>query len=84
MTCKSHLLLQVKWDFQSASYILDAESWLALAGQGVYGWRLQPEVKVYSSYEVGDAPPEPEHVDLDDVDPAAARAELMHLGIIPA
>ncbi|KAL0026441.1 hypothetical protein WJX79_010309 [Trebouxia sp. C0005] len=52
--------------------------------QGVYGWRLQPEVKVYSSYEVGDAPPEPEHIDLDDVDPAAARAELIHLGIIPA
>lgn len=50
----------------------------------MYGWRLQPEVKVYSSYEVGDAPPEPEHVDLDDVDPAAARAELIHLGIIPA
>ena len=72
------------WNPQSALYALDAESCIVLAGQGVYGWRLQPEVKVYSSYEVGDAPPEPEHIDLDDVDPAAARAELIHLGIIPA
>ena len=50
--------------------------------QGVYGWRLQPEVKVYSSYEAGDPPPEPEDVETDVVDHSAARTELVQLGIM--
>lgn len=50
--------------------------------QGVYGWRLQPEVKVYSSYEKGDPPPEPETVEIEAVDASAATNELIKLGII--
>lgn len=50
--------------------------------QGAYGWRLQPEVKVYSSYDKGDCPPEPENVDIEAVDATAARNELTQLGIL--
>ena len=50
--------------------------------QGAYGWRLQPEVKVYSSYEKGDCPPEPENVEIEAVDATAARDELTKLGIL--
>ena len=50
--------------------------------QGAYGWRLQPEVKVYSSYEKGDCPPEPESVEIEAVDATAARNELTKLGIL--
>jgi hypothetical protein len=30
--------------------------------QGAYGWRLDPNVKSYSSYEQWEAPPDPENV----------------------
>ena len=50
--------------------------------QGAYGWRLQPEVKVYSSYDKGDCPPEPESVEIEVVDATAARNELTKLGIL--
>ena len=50
--------------------------------QGAYGWRLQPEVKVYGSYEKGDCPPEPESVEIEAVDAVAARNELTKIGIL--
>ena len=39
-------------------------------------------MKVYSSYEYGDPPPEPEDVAVDVVDHNEARAELVQLGIM--
>lgn len=62
--------------------LLLATSHYAFVVQGVHGWRLQPEVKVYSSYEIGDVPPDPEIVELDSVESAAARDELVKLGIM--
>mmetsp|Transcript_15084 Transcript_15084/g.45563 ORF Transcript_15084/g.45563 Transcript_15084/m.45563 type:complete len:356 (-) Transcript_15084:398-1465(-) len=50
--------------------------------QGVYGWRLDPNVKPYRSYEKWEAPPEPEPVQTESVDVEAARSELEHLGLL--
>ena len=50
--------------------------------QGVYGWRLHPAVQVYSSYEKGDPPPEPEAFDVERVDANAAMTDLAQLGLL--
>ena len=39
-------------------------------------------MKVYSSYDKGECPPEPESVEIEAVDAAAARNELTKLGIL--
>ncbi|KAK9829026.1 hypothetical protein WJX72_003487 [[Myrmecia] bisecta] len=49
--------------------------------QGVYGWRLQPAIKAYKSYEKGDPPPEPEAFQMEAINVGAAREELAHLGL---
>jgi len=49
---------------------------------GVYGWRLDPSVKAYASYEVGDPPPEPEPFHVEAPDPAAAAKELVAAGLM--
>lgn len=51
--------------------------------QGVYGWRLDPNVKSYPSYEQWEAPPDPENVQLESVNVAAGREELESLGLAP-
>ena len=50
--------------------------------QGAYGWRLHPAVKAYSSFERHDVPPEPENVQTEVADAAAAKAELSRLGLL--
>ncbi|XP_024389042.1 uncharacterized protein [Physcomitrium patens] len=50
--------------------------------EGAYGWRLDPTVLPYDSYEMGDAPPEPVKFDLERVDFESAQAELKHLGLM--
>jgi rhodanese-related sulfurtransferase len=50
--------------------------------QGVYGWRLHSAVQVYSSYEKGDPPPEPEAFDVERVDANAAITDLTQLGLL--
>lgn len=50
--------------------------------QGVYGWRLDPGVKVYRGYKLFDGPPEPEQVGGEEVDVVAGAAELGSLGIL--
>jgi hypothetical protein len=51
--------------------------------QGAYGWRLDPNVKAYSSYEQWEAPPDPETVQLESVNVSAGREELEALGLAP-
>ena len=50
--------------------------------QGVYGWRLDPAVKVYRGYKMYDPPPEPEAFQLEQPDLAAAAAELAAFGVV--
>jgi len=49
--------------------------------QGSHGWRLDPGVQAYPSYEPGEEPPEPEDVPLESMDGNAAIEELKALGI---
>uniref|UniRef100_A0A7S1X2T5 Rhodanese domain-containing protein n=1 Tax=Tetraselmis chuii TaxID=63592 RepID=A0A7S1X2T5_9CHLO len=49
---------------------------------GAYGWRLDPSVKAYASYEMGECPPEPEPFGLEVPDPAATAKELIELGLM--
>lgn len=49
--------------------------------QGVYGWRLDPNVRSYQSYDKWEAPPDPEPCQIDTVDMDAARDELDDLGL---
>lgn len=51
--------------------------------QGSYGWRVDPQVKAYTSYEAGDEPPETEEFEVEEVDADAAVRELRSLGILP-
>ena len=48
--------------------------------QGTYGWRLSDSVKVYTSYNEGETPPEPEDVVIESVDEDAALAEIQSCG----
>mmetsp|Transcript_14482 Transcript_14482/g.27828 ORF Transcript_14482/g.27828 Transcript_14482/m.27828 type:complete len:338 (+) Transcript_14482:177-1190(+) len=50
--------------------------------QGTYGWRLDPTVKSYASFQLGDVPPEPERFEEDSVDIDSAEAELRALGFM--
>ncbi|KAG0562048.1 hypothetical protein M758_9G127800 [Ceratodon purpureus] len=50
--------------------------------EGVYGWRLDPTVLPYDSYELGDVPPEPVEFDVERVNFEAAQSELKHLGLM--
>lgn len=52
--------------------------------QGVYGWHLDPAIKSYESYELGDVPPEPEPFEVETVDLDAAVEELGALGLLSA
>ncbi|KAL2631203.1 hypothetical protein R1flu_015889 [Riccia fluitans] len=50
--------------------------------EGVYGWRFDPSVLPYDSYEIGDAPPKPIDFEVEKVDPEAGRGELQRLGLL--
>lgn len=50
--------------------------------EGAYGWRLDPTVLPYDSYELGDVPPEPVQFDLERVNFEDAQSELKHLGLL--
>ncbi|BFI34033.1 hypothetical protein MPTK2_4g20300 [Marchantia polymorpha subsp. ruderalis] len=49
--------------------------------QGVYGWRFDPSVLPYDSYEIGDSPPEPINFEVEKVDHEAAKEELQRAGL---
>lgn len=49
--------------------------------QGVYGWRLDPNVRSYRSYDKWQAPPEPDPCQVDSIDEDRARDELEELGL---
>lgn len=49
--------------------------------QGVYGWRLDPAVKVYRGYRMFDPPPDPEKVAMEEMDAKAGYSELQVLGL---
>mmetsp|Transcript_16800 Transcript_16800/g.47376 ORF Transcript_16800/g.47376 Transcript_16800/m.47376 type:complete len:358 (+) Transcript_16800:2-1075(+) len=49
--------------------------------QGVYGWHLSEDVKQYASYDEGAPLPQPEAFDVEAVDEAQARKELVDLGL---
>ena len=50
--------------------------------QGVYGWRIDPAVKVYRGYKLYDPPPEPEPFLLEQPDFGSGTAELAALGVV--
>jgi len=50
--------------------------------QGVYGWRLDPAVKVYRGYKLFDAPPDLEAFTVEEADLDAGRAELQALVLV--
>jgi hypothetical protein len=45
--------------------------------QGAYGWRLDPNVKAYSSYEQWEAPPDPENVQVGTRDLRAHSSSVV-------
>lgn len=47
--------------------------------QGICGWRLDSNVKGYESYQLGEAPPEPQAQDIVGVDEHAAEMQLPRL-----
>ncbi|KAL3689095.1 hypothetical protein R1sor_015404 [Riccia sorocarpa] len=49
---------------------------------GVYGWRFDPSVLPYDSYEIGDAPPKPIDFHVEKMDPEAGKSELQRLGLL--
>ena len=59
--CKLHFKLMALRQAQSAAS-LPNNMVVFNCRQGVYGWRLDPNVKAYSSYEQWEAPPDPENV----------------------
>lgn len=50
--------------------------------QGVCGWKLHPAVQGYDSYGPGEAPPEPDTDEVDDLDEHLGYEELLGLGIL--
>eukprot|EP00850_Spirogloea_muscicola_P006137 SM000029S10432 [mRNA] locus=s29:52280:54529:- [translate_table: standard] len=50
--------------------------------QGVYGWRLDPAVMSYDSYEEEEPPPTPREFEVEAVDWASAEQELAQLGLL--
>ena len=49
------------------------------AFQGVCDWRLDTNVKAYGSYQLGEAPPEPQDQELTQVDEQSAESQLSRL-----
>ena len=49
--------------------------------QGVHGWRFDPAVKVYDSYELGDEIPKPKPFTVERPDLDAAWREIEDLGL---
>ena len=51
---------------------------------GVFGWRLDVNVKVYDAYDEGAVPPEPHRVPLEVADETKGVDELRSLGLMAA
>lgn len=49
--------------------------------QGVYGWRFDPGVKAYPGYKLGQAPPDPEAFQVEEIDVHSAAIELQSVGL---
>ncbi|KAJ7526024.1 hypothetical protein O6H91_17G078200 [Diphasiastrum complanatum] len=50
--------------------------------QGTFGWRLDPIVLAYDSYDSGDAPPEPTNFTLETIDLETAELELQQARLL--
>lgn len=49
------------------------------AFQGACRWQLDANVKAYASYQLGEAPPEPQAQELTQVDGQAAESQISRL-----